>query len=506
MTGRTSINITGNTVHHNVDDSDDQFNILADASLLLRGVDVLTDDAIVGTGLVRVSGQTAIDDSLTLDDAVTFANAGFVTQNDTNLTIGLTSSDAATVRNEAGATWQLVNNAQITGAGASEFVNRGLLEQTGGLGGGSTGGTSIIDTNFIDRGGEILIYGTVEFQSAVNRFVNAEIVGTNGDTFYLSDGLLDGDTVSVSNVDLLNARIAGDVFIGAENFFSDHLNLGAGAVLTLDSLTDRLELGEIIGSGEIDIKGDDSQVGADDLVLAGAVTLDNYGNTTFDGSFNLSGLGTRITATASEGDQITIENHAGATWTDTNAFATFTSDSGTSATFYNNGEFRDFTISGTSFDMDVVNNGVMEAGPWVTFEDVPLYGGYAFADAVTGTGTIEIGFDPVAALALVGGGQTLEFTPVPSGVPNPTLTLNDVQEFSGLITGFDQNGATTDQLIVNSATWHYQDFVANGGGTGGSLMFTNGSAETAVNLSGSYDPTGFVGVGSGSQTTITYTG
>ena len=37
-------------------------------------------------------------------------------------------------------------------------------------------------------------------------------------------------------------------------------------------------------------------------------------------------------------------------------------------------------------------------------------------------------------------------------------------------------------------------------------MFTNGSAETAVTLTGSYDPTGFVGVVSGNQTTITYTG
>jgi len=81
-----------------------------------------------------------------------------------------------------------------------------------------------------------------------------------------------------------------------------------------------------------------------------------------------------------------------------------------------------------------------------------------------------------------------------------------VQQFSGLITGFDQNGATNDQLVVNTATWHYQDFVANSGGTGGSLMFTNGSAETAVTLTGSYDPTGFVGVVSGNQTTITYTG
>jgi hypothetical protein len=121
-------------------------------------------------------------------------------------------------------------------------------------------------------------------------------------------------------------------------------------------------------------------------------------------------------------------------------------------------------------------------------------------------GTVEIGYDNVTANAVVGSGQTLLFVPDPNVPAYPTLTLNDVQQFSGLVTGFDQNGATDDQLVVNTATWTNQDFVANGGGTGGSLMFTNGSAETAVNLSGSYDPSGFQAAVSGNQTTIKYIG
>jgi hypothetical protein len=131
--------------------------------------------------------------------------------------------------------------------------------------------------------------------------------------------------------------------------------------------------------------------------------------------------------------------------------------------------------------------------------------GISFDDAVTGMGTIEISHHRVTADALVGSGQTFEFNSTISGPIDSTLSLNDVQQFSGLITGFDQNGDTDDQLVVNTATWHYQDFVPNSGGTGGSLMFTNGSAETAVNLSGSYGPTGFQAVVSGNQTTITYT-
>ena len=106
----------------------------------------------------------------------------------------------------------------------------------------------------------------------------------------------------------------------------------------------------------------------------------------------------------------------------------------------------------------------------------------------------------------LGAAKPLNSIPLLAAPSISTLSLNDVQQFSGLITGFDQNGDTDDQLVVNTATWHYQDFVANGGGTGGSLMFTNGSVETAVNLTGSYNPTGFTAVVSGNQTTITYTG
>ncbi len=85
-----------------------------------------------------------------------------------------------------------------------------------------------------------------------------------------------------------------------------------------------------------------------------------------------------------------------------------------------------------------------------------------------------------------------------------TLTLNDVQDFAGLVSGFDQNGATDDRILVNTATWTYQDFVPNSEGTGGALMFSDGSAETAVTLLGSCIASGFHAAITGSQTAITY--
>jgi hypothetical protein len=104
----------------------------------------------------------------------------------------------------------------------------------------------------------------------------------------------------------------------------------------------------------------------------------------------------------------------------------------------------------------------------------------------------------------VGSGQTLNFNPVAAGANAPTLTLSKPQSFAGLITGFDANGATDDQIVVNAAGWLYQDFAPNAGGAGGALIFSDGAAQASVNLAGVYDPTKFHAAVSGSQTTITY--
>ena len=73
MPVRMPVNISSNTIYRNVNDADDQFDIFADATLVLRANDILTDDAITGAGLLRVSGSTTIDNSLTLDDTATLA-------------------------------------------------------------------------------------------------------------------------------------------------------------------------------------------------------------------------------------------------------------------------------------------------------------------------------------------------------------------------------------------------------------------------------------------------
>ena len=153
-------------------------------------------------------------------------------------------------------------------------------------------------------------------------------------------------------------------------------------------------------------------------------------------------------------------------------------------------------MGGAAFGLSVVNNGLMQG--------TANYTAMVFESEISGTGSIDVGLDEVTLNAGVSSGQTLQFVFDTRETDPPTLTINDVQEFAGLISGFDQNGATVDQLVVNTATWAFQDFVPNSGGTGGALMFSSGGAETAVNLVGAYAASGFHAAVAGTQTTITY--
>jgi hypothetical protein len=107
MSGRTPINITGDTVYDIVDETDDQFNFLTNATLLLLGFDMLNDDALTGAGQLRLRGEVTID-GLSLDDTATLVNTQIAIDSGLNseeIEIGQSASDAATIRNILGATW-----------------------------------------------------------------------------------------------------------------------------------------------------------------------------------------------------------------------------------------------------------------------------------------------------------------------------------------------------------------------------------------------------------------
>jgi hypothetical protein len=628
MSGRTPININSEAVYAKVDESDDQFNLSAAATLVFRATDILTDDAITGSGLARVSGATTIVHGLELDDTATFANAGAVTQSSGDLLIGQMPSDAATVRNDGGATWTLADGSSIVGNLDSQFTNLGQLEQLGGVStvdanfydrggsiisngalyfappsgtnrfvdaviggsglvrfsgqtiiddgltldgtvtlanagavtqynddlfvgqtssdavrvrndGGATwaltpgtqivgdgdsqfvnlgdlvqlGGGSDIFVNFLDRGGAIVADGTLQFDSpgGVNRFVDDTISGSGA--FYVESlGVLVGSNVSIATTNLVDARIVGDVSVSSSTFYADDLSIGAGAVLSLTPANpgEYVYLGEIDGAptdvtacnirggGTIEI--DAATVFAADVELVGAVTLLNSGNTTF-------AVGPTISTNPWVGDTVTIENAAGATWDDADRLGSTFTAAGVNGTsiFLNDGAFTENSIEGASFGLAVENNGTMSVGRFVGGSVLPFQSSLTFNDGLTGTGTIDIDFGSVTLASSVGSEQTVDFNQAIQGWV-PTLILDDPQGFAATIAGFDQAGATNDTIVVNTSQWAYQDFVPNSGNTGGSLMFSNGSAETAVNLSGTYTANGFHAAVSGAMTTITYSG
>jgi hypothetical protein len=115
----------------------------------------------------------------------------------------------------------------------------------------------------------------------------------------------------------------------------------------------------IVGPGEIDIKGDDYVMGAY-TNLRGGVTLANYGNTTF--------FGVHFDTTPWADDQVTIDNQAGAIWTDVGSGGSIFAQNGGAGTsaFINSGTFVEDTATGVIFDMAVINDDVIEAGPSVS--------------------------------------------------------------------------------------------------------------------------------------------
>ena len=423
MPVRTPVNISSNTIYRNVNDADDQFDIFADATLVLRANDILTDDAITGAGLLRVSGSTTIDNSLTLDDTATLANASMVTQNDARLVIGTQASDAATVRNDSDATWTVSSDWSIESEGESAFINLGTLLQTGVF-------NSEVDGNFYDRGGTIEIGGEMDFFSGATpqRFVDDEISGKG--KFQLDGGVLDGSDISTASTDLGQVRANGDVTISSAIADFTFLTINNGSVVTLTGEGAQVALrDEISGGGTLIIGGDDSvSGGGEQLSLVGAITLDNQGDTTFPS-------GTFLVAEPYAGDQVTIENSAGATWTDTiSNLSTFSGEGQGTSSFVNDGTFIEDSAKGADFSISVVNNGTMEGDQ----------GLLTFYDSLSGTGTVEVGDSNAWFQSLVSSDQKVNFN---SGNTNasPTLILDDASIFNGgTITGFDQNGATGD--------------------------------------------------------------
>ncbi len=482
-----TVEITSYTVYpDNIDADDAIFDIAPLSRLLLLGDDVLGDDAIASKGRLLSRGSLEIDDGLTLRDTANFVNAGNVTQNGGVLDLGVSSDDLVAVRNVPGGTWTMAEGAGMMGESASRFVNLGRLD---------VGADSTIAAKFHNRG-TLDIEGKLTFQTDAPRLFGA-IEGAG--TLNADHALLDGASVSCADLFITRARLLGDVSISSTDvqfngaYFAD-------ATLQIAGDNTYFQMQVALGRGQIETSGSVSQHGVS-LYLEDETGLANSG--AFTAAGGVYGLIDQVSADYfGLLGQCFIRNLAGASWTDSASSTTYQADAG--AYFDNAGALLE-DGAGT-FDVAVVNDGTMHVGQsYVVYRDGPttINPSLTFDQAITGAGTIEVDPGAITVAAPVDSSQTFAFAAAAAGA-QPTLTLNDVQDFAATISGFALNGAADDALVVDTTSWTYQDFVPNSSGTGGALMFSNGGAETAVHLTGGYDAAGFHAAISGAQTTITY--
>ncbi len=500
------VSITSYTVYDDAVSADDAlFNIFVEARLVLLGDDQFTDDTIAMGGQLRNRGDLAIDGGLTLTGASSLVNSGTITQSGGELRIGQADDDTAVVRNIASSTYNLSGGAGVEGAGNSRFVNLGLVQVSD---------DSVVATDYYDRG-ELDVAGTLTFTTTVARFFGT-IVGAgavDGD-----DLMFDGVSLSVANVSAASLRLLGGNTDHGSAWQGSTLTL-ANASLTLTGDDALVNFMEIRGQGEIDFQGDTTvtaqlrATGGYFLSVAGDVTLNN------SGSLTLNGPKTEPTMVAPTLAQVTlsggssINNLAGATWTNAAYYITISNAAGDAAAFQNAGTLTE--NAHVVFNLAFANNGLVDMGPSQRYADTLSYYNptLQFDDDISGTGTMAISPGQVTVGASIGAGQTLAFaTGAPFNYPGlsptdaavPTLEIDDPASFAATVAEFDQNGVTDDQIIVNAEGWQYQEFAANAGGTGGSLLFANGSAQASINLAGAYDPAKFHAIVAADETTITY--
>lgn len=470
-----TVNIASYTVYSDDVIADDAlFNIYADARLVLLGDDQFSDDSIAMDGQLRNRGTLAVDDGLTLLNSSVLVNAATVAQSGGELRIGQVDADAATVRNIAGATWELAGNAGLTSVSSSRFVNFGVFEQN------TNTGTNIVNANFYNHGVVEVGAGALQFEAVTRLFGDVSGAGS----VVATDVALIGTKISVANFSVSGtANVVGRVVCTSAADIPT-VGLAANSRLVLTGADTNAQ--DIYGAGTVVLKGT-AEISA--LTLSGDATLINAGSVEFGGHF-----GAILTANPSGEGSVTIRNLPGATWTDNGMGSMELKGPNIGATFVNLGTFVEFAFADAIIGMNFVNDGVVEISSGA--------GGIQVEAPITGTGAIEMDDHALTVNSRVGSGQTVDFTTTASGLGTPALDLDDVVQFFGQIAGFGAD----DAIAVNSSTWSYKDFAPNTDGTGGSLVFVDGVSEKDIRLVGSYDPSGFHASYTGSRTIITYGG
>ena len=324
----------------------------------------------------------------------------------------------------------------------------------------------------VDLGGNLNLNsgsfaGTVSGTGAL-RFVNGDFAIEPGFAPTVATWLLDYQTGSafVSNTTLYTSlSYAGDFILESPYGDAPFLNLN-GYTLTLSgisTLNGNIDgTGTLLNTGTSTIGG--SQVGNDatnGYAAANAATIENAAAVEQDGGIALNG---------------TIQNDAGATWTDT-AAANITAEA-TGATFTNDGTFANdgSGIGYVSADFD--NTGTLAIASGATFE---LQGTNVLDGAISGVGTLTLD-----------GSTTLDpasFTVGTLDLQNGVFSLDENLTYAGTLD--DQSGdygGSYLNLGGDTLSLSGTSALTAGAIYGSGSVLNTGTATIGGNIALGYDP------------------
>jgi uncharacterized repeat protein (TIGR03803 family) len=136
----------------------------------------------LGAGGVTNTGRLTADTSggnLVLSGAGTLVNDGTFAEAGTHT---LLLENTATLSNAAGATFDVINNADVSESGGGTLTNAGTLEKTRGT------GTSTISSSFVNSGTIAVSAGTLALDSAGGMSTGGKFIMSNGATLDLTGG------------------------------------------------------------------------------------------------------------------------------------------------------------------------------------------------------------------------------------------------------------------------------------------------------------------------------
>ncbi|MDE3177722.1 MAG: hypothetical protein KGM15_16595 [Pseudomonadota bacterium] len=402
------------------------------------------------------------------------------------LTGVMTMYDGSTIMNAAGAYWCFAGDSSIVlaaGQAAGPDINgMGVIAKTQGT------GTSHIGINAALEGKVSVITGTLSFEGASSAFSS---IINGGGTFQIGAGAAQinaGAAMWVSNWTL-----AGGTTTLNENVAYAHAFTGE-ADASLDLGGHVLSLAQSANFSGLVMQGAGYVQASNGATISGLTVGGNVGFIVAAGQVVQSG-GDVVLGDSNVADRAGVAINAGASWRIADASSILLAADPASRLSLSGTALLIKTGAGVSHVAPTINNSAANssgafAGIEVTAGTLDLQGAVNSTGSANIVGAATLEFDGAVAA-----GQTIDFSGA-GGV----LSLTDLADFHGQISGFDTIGS--DDALLIGGGWSFAG--ASETTTAATLAFTNGAAHQSLTLLGDYTGGVFSAATVGGQLKITY--